>query len=192
MIAHGSTTSSPNRTPAGQPTRGGPGGGGPMGRGGPMAMMRGEKARDFRGTMRKLIQYLGSYRIAILFALLVAVGSTVFAIVGPKILGKATTRLFEGVVAQIAGTGSGIDFSYIGQILLTVLALYLASTLFGYIQGWIMANISTNIAYRFRKDIADKINRMPFKYFDSTSHGEVLSRLTNDVDTLNQTLIQSL
>ena len=192
MIAHGSTTSSPNRTPAGRPMGGGPGGGGPMGRGGPMAMMRGDKARDFRGTMRKLIQYLGSYRIAILFALLVAVGSTVFAIVGPKILGKATTKLFEGVVAQIAGTGSGIDFGYIGRILLTVLALYLASTLFGYIQGWIMANISTNIAYRFRKDIADKINRMPFKYFDSTSHGEVLSRLTNDVDTLNQTLSQSL
>jgi len=157
-----------------------------------MAMMRGDKARDFRGTMRKLIQYLGSYRIAILFALLVAVGSTVFAIVGPKILGKATTKLFEAVVAQIAGAGSGIDFSYIGRILLTVLALYLASTLFGYIQGWIMANISTNIAYRFRKDIADKINRMPFKYFDSTSHGEVLSRLTNDVDTVNQTLSQSL
>ncbi len=184
MIAHGGTTS---RTPAGRPTSGGP-----MARGGPMAMMRGEKARDFRGTMRKLIQYLGSYRIAILFALLVAVGSTVFAIVGPKILGKATTKLFEGVVAQIAGTGSGIDFGYIGRILLTVLALYLASTLFGYIQGWIMANISTNIAYRFRRDIADKINRMPFKYFDSTSHGEVLSRLTNDVDTLNQTLSQSL
>jgi ATP-binding cassette subfamily B multidrug efflux pump len=107
-------------------------------------------------------------------------------------LGKATTKLFEGVMAQITGTGTGIDFGYIGRILLTTLALYLGSTLFGYIQGWIMAGISTNIAYRFRKDIAAKINRMPFKYFDSTSHGEVLSRLTNDVDTVNQTLSQSL
>ena len=190
MIAHDSM-SSPNRRPAGRPM-GGPPGGGPLGRGGPMAMMRGEKPRDFRGTMRKLIQYLGSYRISILIVMLFAVGSTIFAIVGPKILGKATTKLFEGVMGQVTGTGTGIDFSYIGRIILTVLALYLVSALFGYIQGWIMSGISTNIAYRFRKDIADKINRMPFKYFDSTSHGEVLSRLTNDVDTVNQTLSQSL
>jgi ATP-binding cassette subfamily B protein len=163
-----------------------------MGRGGPMAMMRGEKARDFKGTMRKLIEYLGSYKILILITMLFAVGSTVFSIIGPKILGKATTKLFEGVMGQIAGTSSGIDFSYIGRILVTALVLYLGSALTGYVQGWIMSGISTNIAYRFRKDIAAKINRMPFRYFDSTSHGEVLSRLTNDVDTVNQTLSQSL
>ncbi|MEJ5308267.1 MAG: ABC transporter ATP-binding protein [Anaerolineae bacterium] len=156
-----------------------------------MGMMRGEKARDFKGTMRKLIGYLGRYKVALVFVALMAIASTVANIAGPKILGKATTRLFEGVLAQIAGTG-GIDFAAIGRILLTVLGLYLASTLFSYIQGWIMANISTNIAYRFRKDIAEKINRMPLKYFDTTTHGEVLSRITNDVDTVNQTLSQSL
>ena len=153
-----------------------------------MAMMRGEKARDFRGTMRRLIQYLDAYRIPILIVMFFAVASTVFNIIGPKILGKATTKLFEGVVAEIAGTGTGIDFSYIGQILLTTLALYLASSLFSFVQGWIMSHISTDITYRFRRDIADKINRMPFKYFDTTSQGEVLSRITNDVDTVNQTL----
>jgi ATP-binding cassette subfamily B multidrug efflux pump len=178
---------SSDRRPAG-PMRGR----GPMGHGGPRAMMRGETARDFRGTMRKLIQYLGSYRIAILVVMLFAVASTIFNIVGPKILGKATTKLFEGVMGEIAGTGSGIDFGYIGQILLITLALYLGSSLFGFIQGWIMSRISMDITYRFRRDIADKINRMPFKYFDSTSQGEVLSRLTNDVDTVNQTLNQSL
>jgi ATP-binding cassette subfamily B multidrug efflux pump len=157
-----------------------------------MAMMRGDKARDFRGTMRKLIQYLGAYRLAIVIVMLFAVASTVFTIIGPKILGKATTKLFEGVIGEIAGSGTGIDFGYIGQIVLITLALYLGSSLFSFIQGWIMSRISTDITYRFRRDIADKINRMPFKYFDTTSQGEVLSRLTNDVDTVNQTLNQSL
>jgi ATP-binding cassette, subfamily B, multidrug efflux pump len=165
--------------------------GGPMGGGGPMAMMKGEKARDFRGTLRKLLQYLGSYKISILFVMLVAIGSTIFAIVGPKVMGKATTALFEGVMAQIAGTGS-IDFGYIGQILLITLGLYLLSMLFAYIQGWIMAGISMKITYRFRQDISLKINRMPLGYFDGTSHGEILSRVTNDVDTVSQTLSQSL
>jgi ATP-binding cassette subfamily B multidrug efflux pump len=171
---------------------GGPGRHGPMGRGGPMAMMKGEKPRDFKGTMRKLIQYLGSYRLPIVVVMLFAVASTVFSVIGPKILGKATTKLFEGVLGEISGTGTGIDFVYIGQILLVTLALYAGSSLFAFIQGWIMARISTDIAYRFRKDIADKVNRLPFKYFDRTSQGEVLSRLTNDVDTVNQTLSQSL
>jgi ATP-binding cassette subfamily B protein len=157
-----------------------------------MAMMRGEKARDFKGTMRKLVQYLGSYRLPMLVVMLFAVASTIFSIIGPKILGRATTKLFEGVMGEISGTGTGIDFGYIGQILLITLALYLGSSLFAFIQGWIMSRISTDITYRFRKDIADKINRMPFKYFDSTSQGEVLSRITNDVDTVNQTLNQSL
>ncbi len=188
MSFHSSPNTS-NRRPAGEPPRGGHG---PMGRGGPMAMMKGEKARDFKGTMRKLIQYLGSYRLAIVIVMLFAVASTIFHIAGPKILGQATTKLFEGVMAQIAGSGSGIDFDYIGRIILITLFLYLGSSLFAYIQGWIMSGISMDITYRFRKDIAEKINRMPFKYFDSTSQGEVLSRITNDVDTVSQTLNQSL
>ena len=167
-------------------------GGGPMGRGGPMAMMKGEKARDFKGTMRKLIQYLGAYRVAIFITMIVAIASTVFAIIGPKILGKATTKLFEGVLAQINGSGTGIDFTYIGNILLLTLGLYLGSALLSYIQGWVMASVSMKITYRFRADIAAKINRMPLRYFDRTSQGEVLSRITNDVDTVSQTLNQSL
>jgi ATP-binding cassette subfamily B protein len=139
-----------------------------------------------------LIQYLDSYRIAILIVMSFAVASTVFSIVGPKILGQATTTLFEGVIGEITGTGTGIDFAAIGRILLTTLALYAGSALFSFVQGWIMARIATNITYRLRKDIAAKINRMPFKYFDTTSQGEVLALLTNDVDTVNQTLNQSL
>jgi ATP-binding cassette subfamily B multidrug efflux pump len=165
--------------------------GGPMG-GGPMAMMRrGEKPRDFKGTLKKLIQYLGRYRALIIFIWLLAIASTVFTIVGPKILGKATTKLFEGVMAKIAGTGT-IDFTYIGHIIIEVLLLYLLSSILSYIQGWIMTNVAMNITYRFRRDISEKINRMPFKYFDGTNHGEVLSRVTNDVDTVSQTLNQSL
>jgi ATP-binding cassette subfamily B protein len=157
-----------------------------------MAMMRrGEKPRDFKGTLKKLIQYLGRYRTLIIFIWLLAITSTVFTIVGPKILGKATTKLFTGVMAQIAGTGT-IDFTYIGHIIVEVLLLYLLSAMLSYIQGWIMTNVAMNITYRFRKDIAAKINRMPFKYFDGTNHGEVLSRVTNDVDTVSQTLNQSL
>ncbi|HSF83085.1 MAG TPA: ABC transporter ATP-binding protein [Anaerolineales bacterium] len=180
-------------TPSRRPFPGGPmRGRGPMGHGGPMAMMKSEKARDFKGTMIKLIQYLGSYKIAIVIVMIFAVASTIFNIAGPKILGQATTKLFEGVMGQITGTGSGIDFEYIGRIILVTLALYLGSSLFGLIQGWIMSGISMDITFRFRNDIADKINRMPFKYFDSTSQGEVLSRITNDVDTVSQTLNQSL
>ncbi len=172
--------------PGGPPRRG------PFGHGGPMAMMKGERARDFKGTMRKLVQYLGRYRVSVLVVMLFALGSTVFSIIGPKILGRATTKLFEGVLAQIAGSGGGIDFAYIGRILLTVGALYLASTLFGYVQGWIMSGVAVNVTYRFRKDISEKIHRMPLRYFDGTNYGEVLSRLTNDVDTISQTLNQSL
>ena len=181
-----------------QATRGPVGGRGPMGRGGPGGghgpmgmMMKGEKPRDFKGTLTKLIKYLGQYKVLILVVWIFAIASTIFAIAGPKILGKATTRLFEGVLAMIAGSGS-IDFGYIGNIILLTLGLYLLSVLFSYIQGWVMSGISMNITYRFRRDISQKINRMPFKYFDSTSHGEVLSRVTNDVDTVSQTLNQSL
>ena len=166
------------------------GGHGPMG--GPMGMMRGgEKPRDFKGTLKKLIQYLGSYKLLILFIWLLAIASTIASIFGPKILGSATTKLFEGVMAQISGTGS-IDFTFIGNILLEVLLLYLLSAALSYAQGWIMTNVAMDITYRFRKDIAQKINRMPLKYFDGTNHGEILSRDTNDVDTVNQTLNQSL
>jgi ATP-binding cassette subfamily B protein len=163
-----------------------------MGHGGPMAMMKGDRARDFKGAMVKLIDYLGSYRTAIVIVMLFAVASTVFTILGPKILGKATTKLFEGVLGQITGSGTGIDFAYIGRIILWTLALYLGSALFSFIQGWIMSRISIDIAYRFRQDISRKINRLPLKYFDRVSQGEVLAHITNDVDTINQTLNQSL
>ncbi|MHB9034332.1 MAG: ABC transporter ATP-binding protein [Anaerolineae bacterium] len=166
---------------------GGPGGGrGPMG-----ISMSGEKARDFKGTMIKLLHYLKGYSLPIIVVMVFAIGSTIFAIIGPKIMGRATTKLFEGVVAQIQGTGS-IDFVYIGNILLWTLGLYGISSLFTFIQGWVMARVAADITFRFRRDISQKINRMPLRYFDGTSHGEVLSRITNDVDTITQTLNQSL
>ncbi len=171
-------------------------GGGMMGPGGPGAMMKGEKAKDFAGTMKKLVAYLEKYRLAILVVMVFALGSTVFSIVGPKILGKATTKLFEGVVGIAAGGAAsgnaGVDFGYIGKILLTVLSLYIVSAIFSYIQGWIMSGVSVKITYSLRNEILAKINRMPLGYFDGTNHGEVLSRMTNDVDTVNQTLSQSL
>ena len=165
---------------------------GRSGEGGPMAAMRkGDRAKNFKATMSKLIRYLDHYKIQIVIVFVFAIASTVFNIIGPKILGNATTKLFEGVMAEIAGTGS-IDFDYIGRILFIMLILYLVSAFFAYLMGWIMAGVSTDIAYRFRKEISDKINRLPLKYFDKTTHGEVLSRITNDVDTVNQTLSQSL
>ena len=175
----------------------GPLGRGPMGmRRGPMGgmhgMMAGERARDFRGTMVKLIRYMSPYRLQLVVVLLFAAASTVFAIVGPKILGRATTKLFEGVMGQIAGNGTGIDFAYIGHIILQVLAIYLLSTVFAYVQGWVMSGVSMTLTYQLRKDIAEKINRMPLRYFDGTNHGEVLSHVTNDVDTVSHTLNQSL
>jgi ATP-binding cassette subfamily B multidrug efflux pump len=168
-----------------------PGFGPGSGRGGPMAMMRGEKARDFMGTMRKLVKYLGAYQAGIGAAVVLAAASTVFSIAGPKILGQATTKLFEGVLAQLAGTGS-IDFAYIGRIIAIILALYVVSAALAYAQGWIMSQVSVDVTYRFRRNIDEKINRMPLRYFDGTNHGEVLSRITNDVDTVSQTLSQSL
>lgn len=160
--------------------------------GGPMAAMRkGEKARNFKATMVKLAQYLSAYKGRIIVVAIFAVASTVFNIVGPRVLGNATTALFEGIMAEIAGTGS-IDFDYIGRILLMMLFLYILSSIFAYLMGWIMAGVSTDISYRFRKQIAAKINRMPLSYFDKNTQGEVLSRITNDVDTVNQTLSQSL
>ncbi len=167
----------------------GPRRGGFMGGG---VQMSGEKARDFRGTMIKLIKYLSVYKVAIIIVLIFAMASTIFSIVGPKILGQATTKLFEGVIAQISGTGTGIDFGYIGNIILLLAVLYVLSAIFGYIQGWVMAGVSMNVTYKLRKDISEKINLLPLRYFDGTNQGEVLSRITNDVDTINQTLNQSL
>ena len=162
------------------------------GEGGPMAAMRkGDTAQNFKQTMRKLASYLAAYKIKLIVVAIFAVASTVFNIVGPKVLGNATTALFEGVMAEISGTGS-IDFDYIGRILLIMLVLYILSALFAYVMGWIMAGVSTDISYRFRQAISEKINRMPLSYFDRTTQGEVLSRITNDVDTVNQTLSQSL
>ncbi len=182
-----------NRQQFGNRPMGGGGGGGPMGGGPGGGVMRGgEKARNFKGTISRLVSYLADYKLGLITVFIFATASTVFTIVGPKILGKATTKLFEGVMAQIAGKGTGIDFTYIGNIILWMVGLYLLSTLFSFVQGWIMAGISASVTYKFRKLIDTKINRMPLRYFDGTNHGEVLSRITNDVDTISQTLNQSL
>ncbi len=164
----------------------------PMGHGpgGPGGMAV-EKAKDFKGTIRKLTAYLGNYKIAVFFVLIFAVGGTVFNILGPKILGNATTELAGGLMAKINGTG-GIDFPAIGRILLLVLGLYVCSAVFSFIQGWIMTGITQKVSYRMRREISEKINRMPMKYFESRTVGEVLSRITNDVDTMGQGLNQSI
>lgn len=143
-----------------------------------------EKAKDFKGTTKKLItKYLMEYKWKIFLVIIFAIGSTIFTIVGPKILGDATTEIFNGIMSKIQGLG-GIDFNRIGQILLTVLALYLVSTIFSYIQGFMMTNVSQKLTYNLRNDIAKKINKLPMNYFDRKTNGEVLSIITNDVDTL--------
>lgn len=159
------------------------------GPGGPM--MLGEKARDFKGTTGKLLRYMGSYRYGLIAVLVFAIGGTAFNIAGPKILSKATTELFNGLMAKVSGTG-GIDFEKIGRILLYLLGVYLLSTCLSFVQGLIMTGISQKLCYRFRKEISMKIHRMPFRYFESRTVGEVLSRITNDVDTLGQSLNQSI
>lgn len=161
---------------------------GPMGHGG--HGMPGEKAKDFRGTMKKLMVYLGAYKLQLLLVGIFAIGSTIFNIVGPKILGRATTEIFNGLVGKISG-GAGIDFEKIGRILLLLLALYACSALFSFVQGYIMTGVSQKLTYRMRKEISEKINRLPMNYFDKMPHGEILSRITNDVDTLSQSLNQS-
>ena len=161
----------------------------PRGRGhGPR--MSNEKAKDFKGTMKKLMAYLSTYQIGIFFVIVFAIGSTIFNIVGPKILGKATTEIFKGLVRKVSG-GAGIDFDKIAHIVLTLLCLYLASAVFSFVQGYIMTGVSQKLTYRLRKEISEKINRLPMNYFDKQTHGEVLSRITNDIDTLSQSLNQS-
>lgn len=161
---------------------------GPMGRG---PIGSGEKAKDFKGTSGKLLKYMGNYKIAVIAVMLFAVGSTVFNILGPRKLGEATTELATGLMAKIQGIG-GIDFTAIGKILLIVLGMYLISVILSFIQGFIMTGITQKICYRMRREITEKINRMPMKYFETRTYGEVLSRITNDVDTLGNGLNQSV
>lgn len=150
-----------------------------------------EKAKDFKKSMKQLISYMKKYQILVLVVLVFAALSTVFSIIGPKILGQATTTLVEGIMAKVQGTG-GIDFDKIQSIILLLLGLYLLSMVFGYIQGYIMATISQRVAYQLRRDLNEKVNRLPLSYFDKTSQGDVLSRVTNDIDTVGQSLNQSL
>ena len=152
--------------------------------------MAGEKAKDFKGTLKKLIRYMSVFKIQMLLVFVFAVGGTIFNIVGPKILGKATTEIFNGLISQVSG-GDGINFEKLGHILLLTLCLYVVSALFSFIQGYIMTGISHKTTYRLRKEISQKIHKMPMNYFDTKPVGEVLSRVTNDVDTLGQSLNQS-
>ena len=164
-------------------------GGGPMGG----AMRGGEKAKDFKGTMKNLMKYLSPFKWAMLLVVVFAIGSAAFSIIGPKILGKATNKIFDGLMTKLTGvSGAGIDFTYIGKVLLFLLVLYLISALFSFIQGFVMSGISQKVSYNLRKEISEKINRMPLKYFDTKTHGEVLSRVTNDVDSVSQNLNQSM
>ena len=161
---------------------------GPMGHGPGVPV---EKAKDFKGTIGKILSYMGSYKPALIVVMIFAVASTVFNVIGPKILSRATTELFRGLMSKLSG-GSGIDFTKIGRILAGLLCIYLCSALFSFIQGWIMTGISQKMTFRMRREISEKINRMPMKYFESRTVGEVLSRITNDVDTMGQSLNQSV
>lgn len=174
-------------TPRSMPTGRRRGGMGHPGR----MMSPAEKANDFKGTLKKFIAYMGIYKIALVFVVLFALGSTVFNIIGPKVLSQATTELFNGLVAKVNGTG-GIDFDIIASILLATLGLYVLSSICSFVQSWIMSGVSQRMCFKLRQDIAEKINRMPFGFFDKNSVGDTLSRITNDVDTLGQSLNQSL
>lgn len=165
--------------------------GGPMGHG-PMSGA-GEKAKDFKGTMKTLLGYLSKFKLSIILVIIFAIGSVSFSVVGPKILGRATTKIFEGLVAKVSGaTGAGIDFDAIGKILIALIGLYILSAIFSFIQGFVMSGISQKVAYNLRNELSEKINRLPMRYFDTKTHGEVLSRITNDIDTLSQSLNQSM
>ncbi|MFL6518155.1 MAG: ABC transporter ATP-binding protein [Bacillus sp. (in: firmicutes)] len=171
------------------PRRPGPGGGfGPMGMGMPV-----QKAKNFKGTLNRLISYLKPHKLQLLSVLITAIISTIFSIVSPKILGKATTKLFEGLMLKFKGVpGAKIDFDYIGQIILLLIGLYILSAIFAYIQQYIMAGVAQKTVYNLRKEVEEKLNRLPLKYFDSRTHGEILSRAVNDVDNISTTLQQSL
>ena len=154
-------------------------------------MMGGDKAKDFKGTIGKLFRYIGKYKAAVVVVAIFAIGSTVFNVVCPKVLGKATTALSEGIMNKITGNG-GIDFTYIGKILLFCLGLYVLSVAFSFVQGFIMTGITQKVCYRMRREVSEKINRMPMSYFESRTYGEVLSRITNDIDTMGNGLNQSI
>ncbi|APF24501.1 ABC transporter ATP-binding protein [Clostridium butyricum] len=163
---------------------------------GGMGQMRGMgggkvKAKNFKGSMKKLFNYLFKYKFSVILVIFFAIGSTAFSIIGPKILGNATTEIFNGIMSKLSG-GSGIDFTKISRILITLLVIYLISAVFSFIQGFIMTGVSQKLTYRLRKEMIEKIDRMPMNYFDRRTHGEVLSRITNDIDTLNQSLNQSM
>ena len=185
-MSENTSTNQPNQKPSG----GGPigGGHGPMGGG----MVAVKKAKDFKGTTKKLLKYINKHIISVIIVIIFAIASTVFTIVGPKILGNATTKLFEGIMAQIGGSTAGIDFAYIANIILLLVGLYVISALFSAIQGYVMSGVSMKVTYNLRRDILAKINRLPLKYFDNTTHGEVISYISNDVDTISQSLNQSL
>ncbi|MEH6907508.1 ABC transporter ATP-binding protein [Neobacillus drentensis] len=167
----------------------GPGGGfGPMGMGMPV-----QKAKNFKGTLNRLISYLKPFKLQLLSVLVTAIISTIFAIVSPKIMGKATTKLFEGLMMKLKGVpGAKIDFDYIGQIIILLIGLYILSAIFAYLQQYIMAGVAQKTVYNLRKEVEEKLNRLPLKYFDSRTHGEILSRAVNDVDNISTTLQQSL
>ena len=154
-------------------------------------MMGGEKAKDFKGTIGKLFRYIGKYKAAVVVVAIFAIGSTIFNVICPKVLGKATTALSEGIMNKITGNG-GIDFTYIGKILLFCLGLYVLSVAFSFVQGFIMTGITQKVCYRMRREVSEKINRMPMSYFESRTYGEVLSRITNDIDTMGNGLNQSI
>ncbi|MDR3316187.1 MAG: ABC transporter ATP-binding protein, partial [Coriobacteriales bacterium] len=182
----GRTAPKPVAAPAAR-RRSGPFGGGPDPMGGPA-----EKPKDFKGTLKKLLKYIGRHRFAIVVVIIFAIISTVFSIVGPKIMGNATTELFEGIMGQIAGTSDGVDFNAIGTILLTLIGLYGISAFFQFVQGFIMAGVANKICYNLRRDIDEKIMRLPFSYYDKVATGDVMSRITNDVDAINQSLNSSI
>lgn len=161
---------------------------GPMGGHG---MVGGEKPKEFKQTLKKLVKYLSNYHAAIIIVMIFTIGSTVFNVIGPKILGKATTEIFNGLMSKING-GAGIDFTKIGKILLVLLALYAMSTLFSFVQGYVMSGISQKVSFKLRKELSEKMNRLPMSYYDKRTYGEVLSRITNDVDTLGMSLNQSI
>jgi len=172
----------------------GPGRGGPMG-GGPMraAMGSGEKPKNFQKAMKTFLKYLSPYHFQLSLVFIFAIASTVFMIAGPKLLGNATTKLFQGIVAKVAHVpGAAVDFTYIGRIALILLGLYVLSSIFSFIQGYLMSGIAMKVTYTFRKNIVEKIKRMPLKYFDTKTHGEALSLVTNDIDTISNTLAQNL
>ena len=150
------------------------------------------KAKDFKGTLKKLLKYLGTYKVSLAFVVIFAICSAVFSIIGPKISGQATTEIFNGLLGKVMGTTNGIDFSKVGTILLTLLSLYIVSAIFSYLQAFIMSGVNQKVTFNLREQISHKMHKLPLSYFESKTTGEILSRVTNDVDTLSQSLDQSI